>query len=322
MDAESAELAVEMANVTVTDELPFLQDAHYNLKMPFSGIKLNLLSSLAKISQTAVVNLKDSFNLLHDTLKGVHSCEVRLLGEAKRRRLQLEVQSVEELQSPSEEPDGEVSKLKWQLLQVNTELRAAEGRGHTARHGPRRLQRETQTQPAKVEGNVLKDRRDVLRKEDFRTLMDNLETLETLLSEEQKELEKMIEIKAAEKAQLPQLREKTRQMEALKRVEHAVAASVLTVHLQGDTSAVLDAVPQRKASAQQKGKLEKDLDALKASFQRQVMAEEETQRKHRYGMIQELLKESKHPRQELHHLGCLRQNKEEDGILSLPVVAV
>ncbi|MEQ2187186.1 hypothetical protein GOODEAATRI_002006, partial [Goodea atripinnis] len=68
-----------------------------------------------------------------------HNSEIQLLGEAKRCRaeleqLQVEVQSLEEQEGPSEEPDGEVSKLRRQLLQAYNERKAAEEREHTARH--------------------------------------------------------------------------------------------------------------------------------------------------------------------------------------------
>ncbi|MEQ2303639.1 hypothetical protein AMECASPLE_019052, partial [Ameca splendens] len=216
-----------------------------------------------------------------------HSSEIQLLGEAKRCRaeleqLQVEVQSLEEQEGPSEEPDGEVSKLRRQLLQAYNERKAAEEREHTARHelqwtgslgqqrhpafplsrhflqplrgepkefpvapgchglcpGPppggtclehvprdsngyrirlweekQYLEREIQTQPAVVESNtdMLKEKHDVLNKEvaqrqlDVRTLMEDVETLETVLLKEQKELEEkkeIIKIKEAEKAQL------------------------------------------------------------------------------------------------------------------------
>uniref|UniRef100_A0A3Q2P600 Coiled-coil domain containing 146 n=1 Tax=Fundulus heteroclitus TaxID=8078 RepID=A0A3Q2P600_FUNHE len=114
-----------------------------------------------------------------------------------------------------------------------------------------------------------------------------------------------------------QLRKKNRQMEALKRMEHAVAMAteqlVCTQSAYKEIQAqVLDAVPEREASAQQRRKLEKELDALKASFEKEATAAEETQNKHQSGMIQELQRESNHLREELHHLRCLRQIKAEE----------
>lgn len=42
------------------------------------------------------------------------------------------------------------------------------------------------------------------------------------------------------------------------------------------------------------------------------MAEEENQKKRQNGVIQELLRESNHLREELHNLRCLRQIKAEE----------
>ncbi|XP_043964535.1 coiled-coil domain-containing protein 146 isoform X4 [Gambusia affinis] len=437
-----------------------------------------MMLSSGKISQATFTKVKDGFELLQDTLKSAQSSEMQLLGEAKRcqaelERLQVEVRSPAEQRGPPEEPDGEVSKLRRQLLQAHNELRAAEDREHAARHGLQRLreekqhlEREIQTQPAcilqELESNtdMLKDKHDALKKEVAQrqldvsslesilwrttiltfqqTLTEDLETLETLLLKEQKELEEkmeIIEIKEAEKAQLAcipkriiqeterkrslwevamkkmdslntelsetkhqmrslnegnqslevmreevmqelerlgaliaarqlenrqllkkqeicreessevmgsrgilemklhnlmtdrkqlyesrslQLRKKNKQVEALRRMEHGVSmateqlACIQSVY-KSIQSQVLDAVPEREASARQRMELEKEIDALAAGFEKQVsMAEEENQKKHQNEVIQELLKESNHLREELHNLRCLRQIKAEE----------
>ncbi|XP_023206239.1 coiled-coil domain-containing protein 146 [Xiphophorus maculatus] len=115
-----------------------------------------------------------------------------------------------------------------------------------------------------------------------------------------------------------QLRKKNKQVEALRRMEHAV--SMATEQLACTQSAyeniqlqVLDAVPEREASARQRMELEKEIDALAAGFEKRVsMAEEEKQKKRQNGVIQELLRESNHLREELHNLRCLRQIKAEE----------
>ncbi|PWA26101.1 hypothetical protein CCH79_00015197 [Gambusia affinis] len=300
------------------------------------------------------------------------------------------------------------------------------------------LEREIQTQPAELESNtdMLKDKHDALKKEvaqrqlDVRTLTEDLETLETLLLKEQKELEEKMEIieikesctllqspicfrvkhgrvamkkmdslntelsetkhqmrslnegnqslevmreevmqelerlgaliaaRQLENRQLLkkqeicreessevmgsrgilemklhnlmtdrkqlyesrslQLRKKNKQVEALRRMEHGVSmateqlACIQSVY-KSIQSQVLDAVPEREASARQRMELEKEIDALAAGFEKQVsMAEEENQKKHQNEVIQELLKESNHLREELHNLRCLRQIKAEE----------
>ncbi|XP_054910781.1 coiled-coil domain-containing protein 146 isoform X2 [Poeciliopsis prolifica] len=115
-----------------------------------------------------------------------------------------------------------------------------------------------------------------------------------------------------------QLRKKNKHVEALRRMEHAVSmateqlACTQSVY-KNIQSQVLDAVPEREASARQRMELEKEIDSLAAGFEKQVsMAEEENQKKHQNGVIQELLRESNHLREELHNLRCLRQIKAEE----------
>ncbi|XP_038163447.1 myosin-1-like [Cyprinodon tularosa] len=393
---------------------PVSLDGQANLALSLKVALIQMLS-LGKISQTMFTKLKDGFKHLHDTLKSAHSSEMHVLEEAQRcraelERIQVKVQSLEEQQSPSEEPDGEVSKLRRQLLQAYNELKAAEERGHTAQHDlqclweeKQYLEKEIQTQPADMESNtnLLKGKLDVLKNEvaqrpqDVRKLIEDLETLETLLLKEQKELEEnkmIIKIKEAEKAQLAcipnqimrdierkrsvwkvamkrmeslnmelsetkhqmrsvsegnqslemrrqeamqeleqlraqieacqkenrrllkeqeisreefaeimgssgilemkllnlmidrkqicnsqsvQLRKKHRQVEALRRMEQAVAMATEQLEFTQSTYKqiqvqLLDAVPEREASARQRRELEREMDALKASFEKQV----------------------------------------------------
>ncbi|KAK2883115.1 hypothetical protein Q8A73_022048 [Channa argus] len=114
-----------------------------------------------------------------------------------------------------------------------------------------------------------------------------------------------------------QLREKNRQMQALKRMEHKLAMAVeqlgLTQSIYNELHAKLDAIPKREASVQQRMELHKEVDVLKVSFEKQLLvAEEESQKKQQYGIIEELLKESNHLREELHNLRCLTKIKAEE----------
>ncbi|XP_041833687.1 coiled-coil domain-containing protein 146 isoform X2 [Melanotaenia boesemani] len=189
-------------------------------------VYLDEMLSAGKISQTTVVKLKASYNLLHQTLKCVQESEVHLLGEAKRfraelQRLQSEMQNTEE-QSVSEEPESEVSELRRQLLQAYNELQAAEEREYKTQHELKCLweekqylekENENQAKPPELERQTeaLHNRYEDLRKEvaqrqlDVRSLMEDVEEHETQILKEQKELEEkkeIIELKEAEKAQL------------------------------------------------------------------------------------------------------------------------
>ncbi|KAG7497280.1 hypothetical protein JOB18_034699 [Solea senegalensis] len=114
-----------------------------------------------------------------------------------------------------------------------------------------------------------------------------------------------------------QLREKNRQMQALKRMEHALAiATEQQEHTQtiyNELQAQLHAVPRRDASIQQRMELQREVDALKVGFEKQLLvAEEESQKKQQYGVIQELLRESNQLREELHNLRSLTKIKAEE----------
>ncbi|KAM7378172.1 hypothetical protein PAMA_013188 [Pampus argenteus] len=69
----------------------------------------------------------------------------------------------------------------------------------------------------------------------------------------------------------------------------------------------------RETSIEQRMELQKEVDALRVSFEKQLsVAEEESQKKQQYGMLQELLRESNTLREELHNLRCLTQIKVEE----------
>ncbi|XP_070710324.1 coiled-coil domain-containing protein 146 [Pempheris klunzingeri] len=418
---------------------------------------LDELLSLGKIGQTKVAKLKSSHRLLHDTLKSTQDSEIQLLGEAKRcraelERLRAEVERTEE-QSTSE-PESEVNELRQQLLRAYNELKAAEDREYKTQHKLKCLweekqylekEIETELKPAELESRTkaLQDKYEDLRKEvsqrqlEVRSLLEDVETHETLILKEQKELEdkmEIIELKEAEKARLisipdqilkeierkgskreaamkrmeavnaeisemeqqvkevgqhnhslrskkknlneelealraqveasqreyrqlvkeqevkreevaeltgnrgilemklqsimcdrrhqyesqsVQLKEKNRQMQALKRMEYVLTMTTeqleQTQSTYNELRAQLDAVPKREAGVQQRMELQKEVDALKVSFEKQLsVAEEESQKRQQYGMIQELLRESNCLREELHNLRCLTQIKAEE----------
>ncbi|XP_047431349.1 coiled-coil domain-containing protein 146 isoform X2 [Mugil cephalus] len=187
---------------------------------------LDELLSLGKIDQNKVGKLRASYKLLHDTLRSAQDSEIQLLGEAKRCRVELErlqakVESTEE-RTTSEEPESEVNELRQQLLQAYNELQAAEERQYNTQHQlkclweeKRYLEKESeiQTKPAELEGSkkALQEKYEDLRKEvaqrqlEARGLIEDLETHQTQIVKEQKELEdkkEIIEHKEAEKAQL------------------------------------------------------------------------------------------------------------------------
>ncbi|XP_065807689.1 coiled-coil domain-containing protein 146 [Labrus bergylta] len=179
-----------------------------------------------QISQTKVAKLKSSYRLLHDDLKSSQDSELKLLGEAKRcraelERLQAELERAEE-QSTSEQPETEVNELRRQLLQAYNELRAAEDREYKTEHKLKCLweekqylerENEIQPKPAELESRTkaLQDKSEDLRKEvaqkqlELRSLKEDVEAHGTQILKEQKELEdkmEIIELKEAERVRL------------------------------------------------------------------------------------------------------------------------
>ncbi|XP_030004185.1 coiled-coil domain-containing protein 146 [Sphaeramia orbicularis] len=118
-------------------------------------------------------------------------------------------------------------------------------------------------------------------------------------------------------SQCVKLREKNRQMQAIKRMEHALAMAMEQLkHTQciyDELQAQLDAVPKREASIQRRIECQKEVDALKISFEKQQSeTEEESQKMLQYGAIQHLLRESNSLREELHNLRCLTHIKADE----------
>ncbi|XP_057711050.1 coiled-coil domain-containing protein 146 isoform X2 [Corythoichthys intestinalis] len=114
-----------------------------------------------------------------------------------------------------------------------------------------------------------------------------------------------------------QLKEKKRQMQAFKRMERALAmATEQLQHTQStcaDLQAQLDALPKREPAQAQRMALQKEVDALKASVEKQLSKiPKVSQIQQQSGIIQELLRQSDTLREELHHLQCLTYIKAEE----------
>ncbi|KAM9334637.1 coiled-coil domain-containing protein 146 [Symphorus nematophorus] len=272
---------------------------------------LDELFSLGKISQTKVAKLKSSYRLLHSTLKSTQDSEIQLLEEAKRCRAQLErlqdeVERTEE-QSTSEKPESEVNELRQQLLQAYNELKAAEDREYKTQHKLKCLweekrylekENEIQPKPAELESRTkaLQDKYEDLRREiaqrqlEVRSLIEDVETHETLILKEQKELEdkkEIIELKEAEKAQLISIpdqilkeieRKRSKREAAVKKIE-AVNAEISEMEQQ------VREVEQRNRSLWSKKKeLTAELEGLRAQVEasqkecRQLLKEQEVNR--------------------------------------------
>ncbi|XP_033845165.1 coiled-coil domain-containing protein 146 [Periophthalmus magnuspinnatus] len=187
---------------------------------------LDELLSSGKINNNEVSKIINTFKRLQEALKSGQEAEVALLGQAKcshaeLERLQVNVERAEE-QSTAEDQDSEVIKLRQEILQAYSDVKAAEDRDYRTQcdlqwllEERRSLQRESQLQPkpAEIEEHTkaLQDKTDNLRKElaerqlEIRSLMEDVSNHEMQIVKEQKELEdtkEILELIEAEKAQL------------------------------------------------------------------------------------------------------------------------
>ncbi|XP_019721620.1 LOW QUALITY PROTEIN: coiled-coil domain-containing protein 146 [Hippocampus comes] len=127
----------------------------------------------------------------------------------------------------------------------------------------------------------------------------------------------MCEQKLLCERQSTQLKEKKRQMRAFKRMERALTMATEQLrHAQStcaDLQAQLDALPKRGPALARRMALQKEVDALKVSVEKQLTrADKASQKQQQSGIIQELLRQSDGLREELHHLRCLTSIKAEE----------
>ncbi|XP_077450586.1 coiled-coil domain-containing protein 146 isoform X1 [Stigmatopora argus] len=114
-----------------------------------------------------------------------------------------------------------------------------------------------------------------------------------------------------------QLKEKKREMQAFKRMERALAtAEEQLQHSQSNCAnlqAQLNALPKRDAATAHRTALQKEVDALKASVEKQFSRTPKASQIQRQSeIIQELSRESDTLREELHHLQCLTYIKADE----------
>ncbi|KAM6896112.1 coiled-coil domain-containing protein 146 [Lycodopsis pacificus] len=199
-----------------------------------------------------------------------------------------------EMEQQVKEVDGRNRSLRLKKAELNGELE-----GLRAQVGARQKECRQRLKEREVSG------------EDEAELMGNRGMLEMKLQSI------MCDRKHLYESQSVQLREKNRQLQALKRTEHALTmAAEQLQHTQSvyhELQAQFDAVPKQEASVQQRTELQKEVDALKVSFKKQLsVGVEESQTTQQYGMIQGLLRESNCLREELHNLRCLTQIKVQE----------
>ncbi|XP_034433995.1 coiled-coil domain-containing protein 146 isoform X1 [Hippoglossus hippoglossus] len=209
----------------------------------------------------------------------------------------------------------EIEALNAEISETEQQVQEVEVRNRSLRMRREEVMQKLEALQAQVEASQRECRQ--LLKEQEVSREEEAEFIGTRGILEMKLQDVMCDRKHLFESQSVQLREKNRQMQALKRMEHALTTATEQLgHVQSihsELQAQLDAVPGREAGAQQRMELQKEVDALKVGFEKQLsVAEEESQKKRQYGTIQELLKESNLLREELHYLRCLTKIKVEE----------
>ncbi|XP_029969909.1 coiled-coil domain-containing protein 146 [Salarias fasciatus] len=227
----------------------------------------------------------------------------QILKEAERKRTKKEAAA-----KKIEELNVEITESEQRAKRADERNRSLKMKGEEVTGGAEGLRRQVEEGERK---HALLLRAAEVGREEARQLLCNRSVLEMKLQNV------MCDRKYVHESQSAQLREKNRQMQALKSVEQSLATSAEQLErsraVYSDLQAQLDAVPKREAGVQRRLELQKEVDALRASFENRLsVAEEESREKRRYGRIQELLRESNCLREELHNLRCLTQIKAEE----------
>ncbi|XP_068163606.1 coiled-coil domain-containing protein 146 [Antennarius striatus] len=225
------------------------------------------------------------------------------------------LKKIERKRSKREAATKKVEAVNSEFLEVEQRVKEVEERNRSIRLKRKEFNEELEGLRAQVEagqresGQLLKEL-EVSREEEAE-LIGNRGILEMKLQNVTCDRKYLYENQSV------QLREKNRQNQSLKRMEHGLtSASEQLAHAQSvyqELNSQLDAVSKREASLQRRMELQKEVDALKVGFEKQLsVAVEESQKKQQYGMIQGLLGESNSLREELHNLRCLTQIKAEE----------
>ncbi|CAG5927628.1 unnamed protein product [Menidia menidia] len=289
-----------------------LEDKCEDLKKDISQRQLDIRSLMedVELQETLILNeekrLRDNNEIVE--LKEAEKAQLisipnQILKESKRKHVPLEaaVKSMEAL-------NVEMSEMEQQVRVVDECNKSLKRRREEVAQGLEGLRSQIEASQKKHR-QLLKEQE--VSQEKVAEFMGNRGILEMKLQN------LMNDRKHLFKSRSVQLREKNGQIQALKRMEQALTMATeqlgQTQFVYNELQAQLDAVPKREASIQQRMELQKEVDALRVSFEKQLsLTEEDGDKKQQYGMIQELLGESNQLREELHNLRCLTQIKADE----------
>ncbi|XP_004560957.1 coiled-coil domain-containing protein 146 isoform X1 [Maylandia zebra] len=303
---------IQMKPAEQEDKTEVMQDQYEDLRREVAQRQREIRSLMEDI-ETHEKQILTEQNELEDKkalieLKEAEKAELiripdQILKEAERKR------------STKEAAMKKMKTLNMEISEIEQQVKAVDERNHSLRMKKEDVMQELEGLRVQVEASqriqrqLLKEQE--IKKEELNEFMGNRGILEMKLQNIMCDRKHLYERRSL------QLKEKNRQMQALNRMEHALTAATEQLeHMRNiyeKLKAKLDAVPKTEASFQQRMELQKEVDALKVSFEKQLLAaEEESERKQQYRVIQELLSDSNRLREEVHNLRCLTQIKAEE----------
>ncbi|XP_053170112.1 coiled-coil domain-containing protein 146 [Scomber japonicus] len=289
-----------------------LQDKYEDLRKEVAQRQVEVRSLMEDVETHEMQLLKEQKEL--EDKKNI----IELREAEKARLISVPDQILKEIGRKHSRREAAMKKtetLNTEISEMEQQVKEVEERNHSLKSKKKELMKDLEGVRVQVEAHQ-KECRQLLKKQAVMR-EEEVEVMGTRGVLEMKLQNILCERKHLYESQSVQLREKNRQMQALKRMEHALTMSdeqlQQTQSAYTELQAQLDAVPKRETCIQQRVELQKEVDALKASFEQQLsVAEEESQKKQQYRMIQELLRESNCLREELHNLRCLTQIKAEE----------
>ncbi|TMS02944.1 Coiled-coil domain-containing protein 146 [Larimichthys crocea] len=247
-----------------------LQDKYEDLRKEVTQRQLEVRSLLEDVETSEAQILKEQKELEDKK-------EIIELKEAEKARLiSIPDQILKEIQRKHSKKEIEMKKmeaLNAEISEMEQHVKEVEQRNHSLRSKCKEMNEEQERLRALIETSQRECRQLLKEQEVYREeeaeLLGNRGILEMKLQDIMYDRKHLYDCHSV------QLREKNRQMQALKRIEHTLrTANEQLEHTQdiyNELQAQLDALPKREAGIQQRMELQKEVDALKVSFKKQQL---------------------------------------------------
>ncbi|KAM6895690.1 coiled-coil domain-containing protein 146 [Xenentodon cancila] len=289
-----------------------LEDKYEDLRKEVAERQLEVRSLIEDVEMQETQKLKEQEDLEEKEKL------IQFKDAEKARLLSIPDQILKETQRKRLEWEAAMKKmeaLNTEISEMEQQIKVADVHNQSLRMAKEDMMKELEDLRVQVKASQMENRQLLNKQEVYREEAAELLGNRGILEMKMKNL--MSDKKYLYESRTVQLRENKRLMEALRRMEQVTTkatedlARVQSVY--NELQAQIDAVPKRDAAVKQRMELLKEVESLKISFEKKLsVAEEEGQKKQQYRMIEELLSESNHLREELHDLRCLRHIRAEE----------